>query len=99
MKRRETAKNNLIYKKLSNFRKDKQFSYDDLIRELNLKGINMHKTALYNIEHNRRSVKDFELKAFSEIFKKKIDDFFEKKLPVQRVVLTSPLRACYWQGT
>ena len=37
MKRRETAKNNLIYKKLSNFRKDKQFSYDDLIRELNLK--------------------------------------------------------------
>ena len=77
MKRRETAKNNLIYKKLSNFRKDKQFSYDDLIRELNLKGINMHKTALHNIEHNRRSVKDFELKAFSEIFKKKIDDFFE----------------------
>ena len=37
----------------------------------------MHKTALYNIEHNRRSVKDFELKAFSEIFKKKIEDFFE----------------------
>ena len=49
----------------------------DLIRELNLKGINMHKTSLYNIEHNKRSVKDFELKAFSEIFNKKIEDFFE----------------------
>ncbi len=77
MKRRDTAKNNLIYKNLSNFRKIKQFSYDDLIRELNLKGINMHKTSLYNIEHNKRSVKDFELKAFSEIFNKKIEDFFE----------------------
>ena len=70
MKRRDTAKNNLIYKNLSNFRKIKQFSYDDLI-------INMHKTSLYNIEHNKRSVKDFELKAFSEIFNKKIEDFFE----------------------
>lgn len=77
MKHRETSKNNLIYKKLSIFRKESNFSYDDLLRELNLKGINMHKTALYNIEHNLRGVKDYELKAFSEIFNKKIEDFFE----------------------
>ena len=77
MKQRDTAKNNLIYKKLFIFRKNRQFSYDDLVRELNLKGINMHKTSLYNIEHNNRSVKDFELKAFSEIFNKRIEDFFE----------------------
>lgn len=77
MKHRETSKNNLIYKKLSIFRKKSNFSYDDLLRELNLKGINMHKTALYNIEHNLRGVKDYELKAFSEIFNKKIEDFFE----------------------
>lgn len=77
MKHRETPKYNLIYKNLSKFRKEKSFSYEDLLRELNLKGINMHKTALYNIEHNIRSVKDFELKALAEIFNKKIEDFFE----------------------
>ena len=77
MKHRETSKNNLIYKKLSLFRKEYKYSYDDLLRELTLKGINMHKTALYNIEHNLRGVKDYELKAFSEIFNKKIEDFFE----------------------
>ncbi len=77
MKHRDTPKHNLIYKNLSKFRKEKKFSYDDLLRELNLKGINMHKTALYNIEHNIRSVKDFELKALAEIFNKNMEDFFE----------------------
>lgn len=77
MKHRETPKHNLIYKNLSSFRKAKKLSYEDLLRELNLKGITMHKTALYNIEHNIRSVKDFELKAFAEIFNKKMEDFFE----------------------
>ncbi len=37
----------------------------------------MHKTSLYNIEHNVRSVKDYELKALAEIFNKRIEDFFE----------------------
>ena len=77
MKHRETSKNNLIYKNLSKFRKSKNYSYEDLLRELNLKGINMHKTSLYNIEHNVRSVKDYELKALAEIFNKRIEDFFE----------------------
>ena len=77
MKHRDTLKHNLNYKNLSKFRKEKKFSYDDLLRELNLKGINMHKTALYNIEHNIRSVKDFELKALAEIFNKNMEDFFE----------------------
>ena len=77
MKHRETTKHNLIYKNLSTFRKAKKLSYEDLLRELNLKGITMHKTALYNIERNIRSVKDFELKAFAEIFNKKMEDFFE----------------------
>ena len=77
MKHRETPKYNLIFKNLSKFRKEINYSYDDLLRDLNLKGINMHKTALYNIGHNMRSVKDFELKAFAEIFHKKMEDFFK----------------------
>ena len=36
MKHRDTPKHNLIYKNLSKFRKEKKFSYDDLLRELNL---------------------------------------------------------------
>ena len=77
MKHRDTPKTNLIYNKLSKFRKEKNYSYDDLLRELNLKGINMHKTSLYNIEHNARSVKDFELKALAEIFHKNMEDFID----------------------
>ena len=46
MKHRETPKHNLIYKNLSKFRKEKNYSYDDLLRDLNLKGINMHKTII-----------------------------------------------------
>ena len=77
MKHRETSKNNLIFKKLSKYRKEKNYSYDDLIRELNLKGINMHKTALYNIEHNMRTVKDYELKALAEIFHIDMEDLID----------------------
>ena len=77
MKHRETPKYNLIFKNLSRFRKEINYSYDDLLRDLNLKGINMHKSALYNIEHNMRSVKDFELKAFAEIFHKNMEEFFK----------------------
>ena len=77
LKKRETNKTNIIGKKLREFRIDKSYSYEDLITQLELKGVIIHKSALYNIEHNKRSVRDFELLAFMNIFNKNFEDFLD----------------------
>ncbi len=70
-------KSNIIAENFKQFREESGFSQRILCEKLELLGIQLYKADIYSIEHNKRSVKDFELLAFSIIFNKPIEDFFK----------------------
>lgn len=59
---------NIIGKNLKKLRLEKNLSQEDLCRELSLIGVTMYRADIYEIENNKRLVKDFELKAFAIVF-------------------------------
>lgn len=59
---------NIIGKNLKKLRLEKNLSQEDLCRELSLIGVTMYRADIYEIENNKRLIKDFELKAFAIIF-------------------------------
>ena len=69
-------KYNIISNNLKNFRIERGFSQQFLCDKLELLGITLYKADIYSIEHNKRTVKDFELFAFSKVLEKPISDFF-----------------------
>ena len=52
---------NVISKQLREYRIKKNLSYELLAAKLELMGISIHKQSLYDIENNKRTVKDYEL--------------------------------------
>lgn len=70
-------KSNIIAENFKQFREESGYSQRILCEKLELLGIQLYKADIYSIEHNKRSVKDFELLAFSIIFNKPIEDFFK----------------------
>ena len=52
---------NVIGRLLKEYRIKKDFSYEKLSAKLELMGISIHKQSLYDIENNKRTVKDYEL--------------------------------------
>lgn len=65
---------NIIGKNLKKYRKLNNYTQEDLCRELDLIGLTMFRSDIYEIENNKRLVKDFELKAFCMIFKISADE-------------------------
>ena len=70
-------KYNIICENFKKFRKEKNLSQRALCQKLELLGLTLYKADIYAIEHNKRAVKDFELLAFSIIFDKNLDDFYQ----------------------
>lgn len=68
---------NVIGKSLRKHRELNGLSYETLSAKLELMGISIHKQSIYDIENNKRTVKDYELFGFAEILKIDINDFFE----------------------
>ena len=68
---------NIIAKNLRKYREEKGFSQPDICRELALMGITMFNNDIYKIEHNKRTVKDYELYAFTKVLKISYDELFE----------------------
>ena len=68
---------NIIAKNLRKYREKRNFSQPDICRELALMGITMFNNDIYKIEHNKRTVKDYELYAFCQVLKISYDDLFE----------------------
>ena len=60
---------NIIAKNLRKYREERGLSQPDMCRELALLGITMFNNDIYKIEHNKRTVKDYELYAFTKILK------------------------------
>ena len=52
---------NVIANLLKEYRVKKNLSYEQLAAKLELMGISIHKQSLYDIESNKRTVKDYEL--------------------------------------
>lgn len=52
---------NVIGELLKEYRTKKNLSYEQLAAKLELMGISIHKQSLYDIENNKRTVKDYEL--------------------------------------
>ena len=55
------GKMNVIGNTLKKYRIEKGLSYEKLSAKLDLIGISIHKQSLYDIENNKRTVKDYEL--------------------------------------
>jgi len=65
---------NLAGQLIKTAREKKNFTKIDLCRELELLGISMSRNEIYRIEHNKMSVKDFELVAFCIVLDINFDD-------------------------
>ena len=68
---------NVISKNVQKYRSLCGLSQPDLCRKLSLLGINMYNNDIYRIEHNKKSVKDFELYALAKVLGVTIDDLLE----------------------
>ena len=68
---------NIIAKNLRKYREQKGFSQPDICRELALMGITMFNNDIYKIEHNKSTVKDYELYAFTKVLKISYEQLFE----------------------
>lgn len=68
---------NVISKNVEKYRALRGLSQPDLCRKLSLLGINMYNNDIYRIEHNKKSVKDFELYALAKVLNVTIDDLLE----------------------
>ena len=75
--RKLNNKSNVIAENFKQFRQESGYSQRALCERLELMGFQLYKADNYSIEHNYRSVKDFELLAFSFAFHKPVADFFK----------------------
>jgi len=75
--RKLNGKLNVISKNLIKYRNEKNISQADLCKKLALLGIPLYTNDIYKIEHNKRTVKDYELYALSKVLNVKIEDLLE----------------------
>lgn len=75
--RKLNNKSNVIAENFKQFRQESGYSQRALCERLELMGLQLYKADIYSIKHNKRSVKDFELLAFSIVFNKPVADFFK----------------------
>jgi len=68
---------NIVAKNLRKYREKRNLSQPDICRELALIGITMYNNDIYKIEHNKRTVKDYELYAFCKVLKISYEQIFE----------------------
>lgn len=61
---------------IKKYRLKNNLSYEQLSAKLELLGISIHKQSLYDIENNKRTVKDYELYGIAHILKVDIIDLF-----------------------
>lgn len=68
---------NIIGKKLKDIRESKNISQEQLSNKLTLLGITLYQSDIFKIEHNERTVRDFELWGICNILEIKAEDLFD----------------------
>ncbi len=70
---------NIIGNKLKRTRERLNISQEELSNKLSLLGITLYQSDIFSIEHNKRTVRDYELWGICNILKIKAEDLFEPK--------------------
>jgi len=68
---------NIIGSKLKKIREKSHISQDELSNKLSLLGITLYQSDIFKIEHNERTVRDFELWGICKVLNIKAEDLFE----------------------
>ena len=68
---------NVIANLLKEYRTKKNLSYEQLAAKLELMGISIHKQSLYDIENNKRTVKDYELFGIAYVLDIDVNDLLK----------------------
>ena len=68
---------NVIGRLLKEYRNKQKLSYEKLSAKLELIGISIHKKSLYDIENNKRTVKDYELFGIAYVLEIDVNDLFK----------------------
>ena len=71
---------NIIGNKLKIARESANISQDKLSNQLSLLGITLDQSDIFKIEHNQRTVRDFELWGICSVLKIKAEDLFEPNI-------------------
>ena len=71
---------NIIVNKLKIARESANISQDKLSNQLSLLGITLYQSDIFKIEHNQRTVRDFELWGICSVLKIKAEDLFEPNI-------------------
>lgn len=67
---------NIIGTNIKRIRESKGLSQSDLCCKLELLGVPMYKADIYEIENNKRIIKDFEIKAFCIVLSVSLDELY-----------------------
>ena len=70
------GKKNVVSDQIRKYREEKNISYEKLSAKLELMGISIHKQSLYDIEVNKRTVKDYELYGIAKVLGVNVNDLF-----------------------
>ena len=68
---------NVIGRLLKEYRVKQNISYEQLASKLELMGISIHKQSIYDIENNKRTVKDYELFGIAYVLGIDVNDLLE----------------------
>ena len=68
---------NVIGRLLKEYRIKRDLSYEKLSAKLELMGISIHKQSLYDIENNKRTVKDYELFGIAHVLGIDVNDLLK----------------------
>lgn len=69
---------NILGKIILKYRLENNLSLEELSTKLQLYGINLPADSIYQIENNRRAIKDYELAGISYILHFSVDNEFQK---------------------
>lgn len=67
---------NIIGENLKRLRKARKISQDQLSNKLSLLGITLYQSDIFKIEHNERTVRDFELWGICQVLEISYDQLF-----------------------
>ena len=74
--RKLNDKVNIVGTNIKKIRKQKKLSQPDLCAKMQLLGVTMFNADIYEIENNKRLVKDFEIKAFCLALNVSLEDLY-----------------------
>lgn len=75
--KRINGKLNIIGKNLTKYRKLRGYTLRELSSKLELYGLTLYHTDIYNMEHGNKTVRDFEVKGFCKALDISLDTLYE----------------------